>query len=79
MMANQSILLAIRRMWEYFTVPPPGDLGFASEEHDPVGEFLEQQTRGAGLIEAETEAETETETETVGIGLFSKRSAEKIQ
>jgi len=57
MMANQSILLVIRRMWEYFTVPPPGDLGFTYEEHDPVGEFLEQQNRGAGLIEAETETE----------------------
>ncbi|UCB42630.1 MAG: hypothetical protein JSV77_09270 [Dehalococcoidales bacterium] len=55
-MANQSILLAIRRMWEYFAVPPPGDLGFASEEHDPVGEFLEKRNRGgAGLIETETE------------------------
>ncbi|HEY31701.1 MAG TPA: hypothetical protein G4O10_01185 [Dehalococcoidia bacterium] len=60
-MANQSILLAIRRMWEYFTVPPPGDLGFASEERDPVGEFLEQQSRGGGMIEAETEAEIEAE------------------
>jgi len=60
-MANQSILLAIRRMWEYFTVPPHSDIGLPSEEHDPVGEFLEQQNRGTGLTEAETEVVTEGE------------------
>ena len=59
MMASQSILLVIRRMWEYFAVPSHGDIGFIPEEHDPVGEFLEQQNRGEGLTKAETGAGTE--------------------
>jgi hypothetical protein len=54
-MASESILLVIRRMWEYFAVPSQGNIGFAPEEHDPVGEFLERQSRGGGLTEAETE------------------------
>ncbi len=60
-MANQSILLVIRRMWEYLAVPAHGDIGFIPEEHDPVGEFLERQSRGGGPTEAETETGTDKE------------------
>ena len=46
-MASQSILTGIRRLWEYMTVPSylniPLDI---EEEHDPVREFLERQSRG---------------------------------
>lgn len=60
-MASQSILLVIRRMWEYFAVPSQGDIGFAPEEHDPVGEFLERQSKEGGLTVAETETENDKE------------------
>lgn len=46
-MASQSILTGIRRLWEYMTVPSYGNIPLdIEEEHDPVGEFLERQSRG---------------------------------
>jgi hypothetical protein len=46
-MASQSILTGIRRLWEYMTVPSYDKLPFdIEEEHDPVGEFIERQSRG---------------------------------
>ena len=47
-MANQSILTGIRRLWEYMTVPSYGNIPIddIEEEHDPVREFIERQSRG---------------------------------
>jgi len=46
-MASQSILTGIRRLWEYMTVPSYGNIPIdIEEEHDPVREFLERQSRG---------------------------------
>jgi hypothetical protein len=46
-MASQSILTGIRRLWEYMTVPSYGNLPLdIEEEHDPVREFIERQSRG---------------------------------
>ena len=46
-MASQSILTGIRRLWEYMMVSSYGSIPLdIEEEHDPVREFLERQSRG---------------------------------
>lgn len=46
-MASQSILTGIRRLWEYMTVPSYANIPIdIEEEHDPVREFIERQSRG---------------------------------